>query len=162
LILLVVADSRPAWKLIFPVENPCVGGSIPPQATIKVLTDIGNPAIQKIAGFFVWYSMRPACSRQYMGLSLSGVLGSGYSSCRSAKVNTAFKRHFEMKKKFPVHPANPERICWGCDMYCSVDSMACANERSPHPSELFGEDWLDWGNQHGAEPPLTRTPEPSA
>lgn len=50
-----------------------------------------------------------------------------------------------MIKKFPIHPANPERICWGCDKYCSIDSMACANERSPHPEELFGEDWLEWG-----------------
>ena len=24
--------------------------------------------------------------------------------------------------------------------------MACANERSPHPSELFGENWMDWSN----------------
>jgi hypothetical protein len=51
-----------------------------------------------------------------------------------------------MVKKFPIHPANPERICWGCDQFCSTDSMACANERSPHPMELFGEDWMAWGN----------------
>jgi Protein of unknown function (DUF3079) len=25
--------------------------------------------------------------------------------------------------------------------------MACANERSPHPAELFGDDWLAWGDQ---------------
>jgi hypothetical protein len=31
-------------------------------------------------------------------------------------------------------------------MYCAVNSMACANERSPHPSELFGADWLEWGS----------------
>jgi hypothetical protein len=24
--------------------------------------------------------------------------------------------------------------------------MACSNERSPHPSELFGDDWQDWNN----------------
>ncbi|MBS0174921.1 MAG: DUF3079 domain-containing protein, partial [Nitrospira sp.] len=23
-----------------------------------------------------------------------------------------------MAKKFPLHPKNPERICWGCDKYC--------------------------------------------
>jgi len=51
-----------------------------------------------------------------------------------------------MKKKFPLLPAKPERVCWGCDQYCSVDSMACSNERSPHPVELFGEDWLAWGD----------------
>ncbi|MBP8286659.1 MAG: DUF3079 domain-containing protein [Rhodoferax sp.] len=52
-----------------------------------------------------------------------------------------------MSKIFPIHPANPHRICWGCDKYCSVDAMACANERSPHPAELFGDDWLAWGDQ---------------
>jgi hypothetical protein len=52
-----------------------------------------------------------------------------------------------MSKVFPIHPANPHRICWGCDKYCSVDAMACSNERSPHPAELFGDDWLDWGDQ---------------
>jgi hypothetical protein len=30
--------------------------------------------------------------------------------------------------------------------------MACANERSPHPAELFGEDWLEWGDKQLAEP----------
>ena len=52
----------------------------------------------------------------------------------------------KMNKKFPIHPAKPERLCWGCDQYCSIDSMACSNERSPHPVELFGEDWLEWGD----------------
>jgi hypothetical protein len=54
---------------------------------------------------------------------------------------------FEMTKKFPVHPIHPERICWGCDKYCPSDSLACGNgsERTQHPVELFGEDWLDWG-----------------
>ena len=51
-----------------------------------------------------------------------------------------------MKKKIPVQPKHPERICWGCDEYCSADSLACGNgtERTPHPIELFGEDWLEW------------------
>jgi hypothetical protein len=57
-----------------------------------------------------------------------------------------------MSKIFPIHPSNPHRICWGCDKYCSVDAMACSNERSPHPAELFGDDWLTWGNQQ-LEPP---------
>lgn len=29
--------------------------------------------------------------------------------------------------------------------------MACSNERSAHPSELFGEDWLAWGNDQFTE-----------
>ena len=51
-----------------------------------------------------------------------------------------------MAMKFPVHPANPQRICWGCDRFCRADSMACGNgaERAQHPVELFGDDWQDW------------------
>ena len=51
----------------------------------------------------------------------------------------------EMKASV-LHPRHPEKICWGCDRYCSVDDMACGNgkERSPHPSELFGDDWDTW------------------
>ncbi|MEN9467805.1 MAG: hypothetical protein RL081_1806, partial [Pseudomonadota bacterium] len=47
------------------------------------------------------------------------------------------------KKKFPVLPANPERLCWGCDKYCAADAMLCGNgsDRTQHPSELFGEHW---------------------
>jgi hypothetical protein len=49
------------------------------------------------------------------------------------------------KKKFPIHPARPERTCWGCDRYCAADAMLCGNgsERTQHPAELFGEDWAD-------------------
>ena len=48
-----------------------------------------------------------------------------------------------MVKKFPLHPAHPERICWGCSRYCPVDDMVCGNGtiRAPHPIELFGDDW---------------------
>jgi hypothetical protein len=46
----------------------------------------------------------------------------------------------------PLHPAHPERTCWGCDKYCSADSLACGNGtiRAPHPVELFGSDWVEW------------------
>ncbi|MBY0339573.1 MAG: DUF3079 domain-containing protein [Rhodocyclaceae bacterium] len=55
-----------------------------------------------------------------------------------------------MLRKFPLHPAHPERICWGCDKYCPAAAMACGNgsSRTQHPQELLGEDWLahgDWG-----------------
>ncbi len=52
-----------------------------------------------------------------------------------------------MNKRFPVQPANPERLCWGCDEYCASDSMRCGNgsERTPHPFELFGKDWQAMG-----------------
>lgn len=52
-----------------------------------------------------------------------------------------------MSKPFPVRPAHPERICWGCDRYCKADDLMCGNGSvaTLHPSELFGDDWLSWG-----------------
>ena len=60
-----------------------------------------------------------------------------------------------MAKKFPIHPAHPERTCWGCDKYCPSTDLICGNgsERTQHPVELFGEDWAAW------EPP---SPEDAA
>ena len=51
-----------------------------------------------------------------------------------------------MAKRFPIHPAHPERSCWGCDRYCAADALICGNGsvRTPHPVELFGDDWADW------------------
>jgi hypothetical protein len=48
--------------------------------------------------------------------------------------------------KVVMRPRHPERICWGCDKYCGADDLACGNGtiRTPHPVELFGEDWADW------------------
>ncbi|MBI3145790.1 MAG: DUF3079 domain-containing protein [Pseudogulbenkiania sp.] len=53
-----------------------------------------------------------------------------------------------MAKKFPLLPKHPERICWGCDKYCSVDELRCGNgsDRTQHPMELFGEDWAELEN----------------
>ncbi|MFV2030367.1 DUF3079 domain-containing protein [Neisseria sp. S1] len=56
-----------------------------------------------------------------------------------------------MAKKFPIHPKNPERICWGCDKYCAATDLQCGNgcERIQHPIELDGSDWYrhgDWSN----------------
>ena len=52
-----------------------------------------------------------------------------------------------MVKKFPIKPANPELICWGCDKYCPADALQCGNGSvaTPHPSVLFGDDWMSWG-----------------
>lgn len=46
----------------------------------------------------------------------------------------------------PSQPRYPERICWGCDKFCPADDLACGNGtiRTPHPRELFGDDWLAW------------------
>lgn len=51
-----------------------------------------------------------------------------------------------MAKKFPTHPQHPERVCWGCDLYCVAKDMRCGNgsDRTPHPVELFGDDWREW------------------
>jgi len=48
--------------------------------------------------------------------------------------------------KLPIRPKNPERVCWGCDKYCTADALRCGNGtiRTPHPVELFGEDWMEW------------------
>lgn len=52
-----------------------------------------------------------------------------------------------MTRRFPIKPANPGRVCWGCDRYCAVDALQCGNGSvaTPHPSELFGDDWQSWG-----------------
>lgn len=62
-------------------------------------------------------------------------------------------------KRFPIHPAHPERTCWGCDRYCPSHDMACGNgsDRTQHPVELFGEDWQEWGQGEPA-PPAEPTP----
>jgi hypothetical protein len=43
-------------------------------------------------------------------------------------------------------PKHPERVCWGCEKLCPASDLACGNGtvRTPHPAELFGEDWRDW------------------
>jgi hypothetical protein len=48
--------------------------------------------------------------------------------------------------KLPLRPPHPERICWGCEKYCPADDLRCGNGtiRTPHPCELFGDDWLEW------------------
>ena len=54
----------------------------------------------------------------------------------------------EMAKKFPLRPKHPERTCWGCDKYCSVDALQCGNGsgRTQHPAEMLGDDWYLWGD----------------
>ncbi len=57
-----------------------------------------------------------------------------------------------MAKRFPIRPLHPERVCWGCDQYCPSDALKCGNGtvRTPHPVEVFGDDWMDWGLDAGA------------
>lgn len=65
-----------------------------------------------------------------------------------------------MSKKFPVDPSSPERICWGCDKYCPADQLACGNgsDRTQHPVEFFGKDWMSWG----LDAPVEAEPEQAA
>jgi hypothetical protein len=67
-----------------------------------------------------------------------------------------------VSKKFPEHPNNPERICWGCDAYCPAGDMRCGNgsERTPHPVELFGDDWHQWGQDDVTTPPSAAAATP--
>ena len=48
--------------------------------------------------------------------------------------------------RIALKPKYPERVCWGCDLYCPAADLACGNGtiRTPHPIELFGEDWQEW------------------
>ena len=59
-------------------------------------------------------------------------------------------------KRGALRPRHPERICWGCDKYCGADELACGNGtiRTPHPIELFGEDWAEWVAGLDAAPTL--------
>jgi hypothetical protein len=54
----------------------------------------------------------------------------------------------------PLNPRHPERICWGCDKYCPADDLACGNGtiRTPHPVELFGDDWVAWSDRRTSAP----------
>jgi hypothetical protein len=60
-------------------------------------------------------------------------------------------------KRTLERPARPERICWGCDKFCPADDLACGNGtiRTPHPCELFGDDWLEWSTTR-RNPPAVR------
>jgi hypothetical protein len=53
----------------------------------------------------------------------------------------------------PLHPKHPERVCWGCDRYCPAHDLTCGNgsERTPHPEEIFGPDWLEWAASNAIE-----------
>ena len=56
--------------------------------------------------------------------------------------------------KHPLHPAHPERVCWGCDEYCPAHDLTCGKDtvRSPHPAELFGDDWKEWAESRDETP----------
>lgn len=62
-----------------------------------------------------------------------------------------------MTRRIPARPAHPERICWGCELYCAADDLRCGNgkERTQHPIETFGRDWMEFvlpGDQYPLVP----------
>jgi hypothetical protein len=61
-----------------------------------------------------------------------------------AEQNTATAGGRDPVSGAPLAPTHPERICWGCDKYCPAAELACGNGtiRTPHPVELFGDDWV--------------------
>ena len=61
----------------------------------------------------------------------------------------------EPMKKSVLDPMHPERICWGCERYCTANDLACGNGtiRTPHPRELFGDDWQEWADDREARRP---------
>ena len=68
--------------------------------------------------------------------------------------------------KFPLAPKHQERICWGCDRFCSKNAMGCGNgsDRTQHPAELLGDDWYlygDWGlvSEEAPEPDKSQEQE---
>ena len=65
------------------------------------------------------------------------------------------------KPKLALHPKHPERVCWGCDQYCAADDLRCGNGtvRTQHPSELFGQDWLEWDMDRSTFEPHTEHAE---
>ena len=65
------------------------------------------------------------------------------------------------KPKIALHPKHPERVCWGCEKYCSADDLRCGNGtiRTQHPVELFGEDWMEWELDQPAAEPTSLTSE---
>ena len=64
-----------------------------------------------------------------------------------------------MRRRIPIRPGHPERICWGCELYCPADDMRCGNgtDRTQHPIELWGEDWMDFGPDGAESDPKSRT-----
>ncbi len=70
-----------------------------------------------------------------------------------------------MAVKFPIRPGHPERVCWGCEHFCPAGDMRCGNgtDRTQHPIELWGEDWMSIGHEDAQgqpdEQPQKRRPQ---
>jgi len=60
---------------------------------------------------------------------------------------------------YPTHPPHPERVCWGCDQHCPADDLTCGKDtvRTPHPVELFGDDWNEAESRRDTPDEMTRS-----
>jgi hypothetical protein len=69
---------------------------------------------------------------------------------RPESICAVLKYNRTRMSKFPIHPKNPERICWGCEKMCPAVDLACGGGqiRTPHPVELGGDDWFEWLQEH--------------
>jgi hypothetical protein len=52
-------------------------------------------------------------------------------------------------------PGKPRQNCWGCGNHCPSHQRRCegVTPRTPHPSEVWGEDWAElaeWAEVPGA------------
>jgi hypothetical protein len=67
----------------------------------------------------------------------------------------------DMKEQV-LRPKHPERTCWGCDRYCPAGDLVCGNGtiRTPHPVELFGNDWFEWVRRNPANANLAGEQQP--
>ena len=89
-------------------------------------------------------------------------------SCRSNDARNCTRRDARRRiatvarRKLPLHPGHPERVCWGCDKYCPAEDLACGNgtDRAQHPAEIFGVDWLDLDTGLATEAEPTPDPPP--
>ena len=66
---------------------------------------------------------------------------------RAVRCEQAIPAKRDMAGRLALHPNHPERVCWGCDKYCSASDLRCGNgsDRAQHPIEIFGSDWVEQG-----------------
>lgn len=67
-------------------------------------------------------------------------------------------------KRSLLQPRHPERVCWGCDRFCSAADLGCGNgkDRVQHPVEVLGDDWQlafpDLAEPAGGQAPSSAAP----
>jgi hypothetical protein len=144
-------------------ETPIGEGEAWPICPADVLVDKGTSAAKRFADnsdLTNWFRAGPSSAWTGRKTSRKGATVPHppiWPTCASAKTPMGkcaiLSRHSNaaacIVPKLPIGPANPDRVCWGCDKYCPADDLACGNGtiRTPHPCELFGDDWLEWSSR---------------